>query len=419
MNKNHWIYITIGVLLIPVSVWIYNQTLWKSLGNTAEYPVTVFVSDSLYGNEINTSLQTLKTVPGTLKRPSVSVAVGIDGEVIWSAAAGYANLDRQIPATPSTAYRIGSTSKAVTSTALMLLANRGELDIDKPANHYIPQLPEDRPPVTTRQLLSHTAGFGNYGDFGLKSAFFTICNCVQFHSVDESLNLFIKSPLLFKPGTDFAYSSFDVIAASKVIESVSGKYYLQFLKDHLFNPLEMQHSYADHGPWQAAEPAVFYEISDLSYRKWRTLNISSHETNLSYKWAGGGLLSTPSDLVKMGNALVADSNFISFKTRDDFFTPQRLTNGEVNEQQYAVGWRSYYTYASDSLLGKEKPVWMVHHGGVSKGSMNMFALFPDYRLVINISVNGREEDINFTPFWFTAMTLVQPFIERLHHEKSK
>ena len=181
--------------------------------------------------------------------------------------------------------------------------------------------------------------------------------------------------------------------------------------------LEMNGTFGDHAPNIEGDEAVFYELHQNSFRKWRSRNLSSHKVNLSYKWAGGGLISTPSDMVNLGNVLVSDSTFINREIRNNFWEPVLLANGEVNEQQYAAGWRSYKSYATEHLLGEDTPVWMVHHGGVSKGSMNLLALFPDYELVINVSVNGREDDIDFTPFWFEVMNIAQPFLMKAEEER--
>jgi hypothetical protein len=112
----------------------------------------------------------------------------------------------------------------------------------------------------------------------------------------------------------------------------------------------------------------------------------------------------------MGNALVKDTSFVNTHVRNTFFEPQGLSNGEINEQKYALGWRSYYDYATEHLLGEDKPVWMVHHGGVSKGSMNLLCLFPNERVVIDVAINGRQKEFDFSPFWYQVMDLVQPFL---------
>ena len=259
--------------------------------------------------------------------------------------------------------------------------------------------------------MSHTAGFPDYEDLGISGGFYTLLNFKQFNTVQEGLKVFQDIPLLYQPGEQFKYNSFDVVLASRVIEGISDKDFLTFLDDNIFQDLNMKNTYADHSNRRSEYEAEFYETSsDNKYRKWHTFGIPHHDQNLSYKWAGGGLLSSPSDLVKMGNALLNDTSFVSTKVRNMFFEPQRLSNEEINEQKYALGWRSYYDYATEHLLGEDKPVWMVHHGGVSKGSMNFLCLFPDEGVVIDVAINGRQKEFDFSPFWYQVMDIVQPFL---------
>ncbi|WP_157983126.1 serine hydrolase domain-containing protein [Psychroflexus aestuariivivens] len=347
----------------------------------------------------------------SLNVPSVSIAIGVDNKIVWSEAIGYADLDKKINATPKTTYRIGSTSKAVTSVAIMKLVQQNKLNLDESVSNLLPDYPVKKWKFTTRQLLSHTAGFPDYEDLSISGGFYTLLNFKQFHTVEEGLVVFKDVPLLFKPGDRFRYNSFDVVLASRVIEKISNQDFLGYLENNLFQTLKMKHTYGDHFVKEPEYEAEFYQTSSGNkYRRWHTFGVLHPDQNLSYKWAGGGLLSTPGDLVKMGNALLNDTTFVNTRVRNAFFEPQRLSNGEINEQKYALGWRSYYDYASQHLLGEETPVWMVHHGGVSKGSMNLLCLFPNEGVVIDVAINGRQKEFDFSPFWYQVMDLVQPFL---------
>lgn len=151
--------------------------------------------------------------------------------------------------------------------------------------------------------------------------------------------------------------------------------------------------------------ASFYETSNDRYKKWKPFGFISKEIDLSYKWAGGGIMSTPTDLVKMRNAILLDSLFLSDDTKSIFFEPQKLSSGKVNPQRYALGWRSYNEYRNESF---DKNVWMVHHGGVSKGSMNFIVMFPKYKLVIDASINTKADD--FLTSWEEVMKLASFFL---------
>jgi serine beta-lactamase-like protein LACTB, mitochondrial len=413
-------YTGLFILIISLCYFGYYHFSWSELPNNEKYEKTIGISDSAYNEQIQLSSKKLEKLLDSLNVPSVSVAIGIDNKIVWSEAIGFSDLNNKVKATPKTTYRIGSTSKAVTSVAIMKLVQQNKLNLDQPVASILTEYPPKEWEFTTRQLLSHIAGFPDYEDLGISGGFYTLLNFKQFNTVQEGLEVFKNVPLLFKPGEQFKYNSFDVVLVSRIIEEISEKDFLNYLEEDIFRMLEMVDTYGDHSAKKSEYEAKFYETSSNNkYRQWHTFGFPHPDQNLSYKWAGGGLLSTPSDLVKLGNALLNDTSFVATKTKNIFFEPQRLSNGEINEQKYALGWRSYYDYASQHLLGEDKPVWMVHHGGVSKGSMNLLCLFPNENIVIDVAINGRAKDIDFSPFWYQVMDLVQPFLVKEYQTVNK
>jgi CubicO group peptidase (beta-lactamase class C family) len=358
-----------------------------------------------YTEQIQQAQSYLSTIPEKINTPSFSVAVGINGEVIWSAAVGQQNIENKIAATPETIYRIGSTSKAVTSTLAATLYESGELNLEKPIAGDIENYPNKKWSFTPRQLLSHSAGIPDYEDLRIHGLYSTLCNCKNYKSVTESLNIFNDVKLQYEPQTAYEYTSLDYILLSAYLEDIGNDDFLKLLDQRVFQRCDMYNSFGDHSAYVKGNIASFYETKNHKYRNWKTFGIIPNEIDLSYKWAGGGILSTPSDLVKMGNAILTDSTFLSEETQSVFFEPQRLKSGDINPQHYALGWRSYPSYKNEKFL---KEVWMVHHGGISKGSMNFLVLFPDYDMVIDASINTKAKD--FLIFWEEVMQLASYFL---------
>lgn len=407
---------TLGTLFTIWFVWsIFYILSWERFPERKNEPLTIGVNDHKYNSVIEKVIPNLKKITKQLDVPSFSIAVGHKGKIILSAAVGYQNIHLLKPATPKTQYRIGSTSKSITATGVAKLVNTNNINLDAIIGDTIKNWTKKRWSFTMRQLLSHTAGVGNYTDFGIASGKYTICNCYQFNSASEGLKVFDQYKLLYEPGTAFQYSTFDINLASVVLEQAANQPFLEYMHDTIFNPLNMQDTYADHTLPKTKHFATFYETKDGYYREYRTLGIK-HDVNLSYKWAGGGFISTPTDLVKMGNAYLNDSTFLSYKTKKEFWSPVKLKNGKVNEQLYALGWRSYLQYESESLLKKE-PVWMVHHGGVSKGSMNFLILFPNYNLVIDASINARAN--SFQDFSLEVRKIANYFLEVIEKNETQ
>jgi serine beta-lactamase-like protein LACTB len=309
-----------------------------------------------------------------LKAPAISVAVGIDGELVWAEARGFADVDSRTPAKLDTRFRIGSTSKAVTATAMAKLFEAGKLDLDAPVQRYAAYFPEAAFPVTTRQVLSHLAGFRDY----------RMCFCFpvweyqstrQYDTVKDSLAILAGEPLEAVPGTRFKYSSPGFNVAGAVAEGAAGKPFPEFLSETLFAPLDMRGTSPDYRDRDVPNRARFYHVKEDNYRE-------TYAVNNSGKWPAGGLVSTPGDLVRMGNALLAGT-YVRPDVRDQFFTPQKLKDGTNNPQGYALGWRSQ----TRDLFRKTQSLKVVHHGGTAAGGSSYLVLFPDQKLVVSLLMN--------------------------------
>lgn len=406
---------TTGVLFllwIAFSVYYYNT--WARFRESETNPITTHIALPEYQSQIEQATMHLKGASRRLDVPSFSVAVGHKGKLIWSAAEGYQDLDKGIAATPKTQYRVGSTSKSITATGIAKAIQDNYLSLDTTIGDTIINWPKKEWTFTMRQLLSHTAGIGNYTDFGVASGKYTLCNCYEFNTATEGLNVFNKYDMLYEPGTDFAYSTFDINLASAILEQTTETLFPIYMESTIFTPLGMHDTYADHTRPKSEHFATFYQTEDGWYREYRNFE-QVYDVNLSYKWAGGGFISTPTDLVKLGNAWLGDDSFITDDIRREFWTPVRLDNGAVNEQSYALGFRSNFDF-TDELLGEGKQsYWIVHHGGVSKGSQNFLLLFPEHDFVINASINANVD--SFSKLSAEVKQLAHFFLETLEKKE--
>ena len=163
--------------------------------------------------------------------PGMSVAVAVDGKLVWAEGFGLADLEQCVPATPKTKFRIGSTSKPLTSAAAALLYEQGRIDLDAPIQRYVPSFPDKGQVITTRELLGHIGGIRHY------NAAEEIENQKQYSSVTESLARFKDDPLIAPPGTKRRYSTYGYVLVSAVIEGASGQDFLTFMHDRVFLPL--------------------------------------------------------------------------------------------------------------------------------------------------------------------------------------
>ena len=321
-----------------------------------------------------------------LHAPSLSAAIAIDGKLVWSAAVGWADLGKEVPATPHTLYRIGSTSKPVTGTLLARLVDQGLVSLDQPIGHYGCELPNpDWSLLTLRQLASHMAGLPSYeNNRDIIGLYQSMALRRHHEDVRQGLALFDGSPQRYPPGSEFAYSSFDTLLIASVLQCAGQRPFETLIHEQVLDPLELHSPVPDR---VSTERARFYQLDGDRAQPWRNVDLSN-------KLPGGGFMARPQDLVMLGSAWL-DPAFIHSGTREQFWTPQTLSSGEINPQSYALTWRwnAEQQYA--------------HHGGVSKGAMAWLAVYPEKSLVIALTINTTLPD--FADFSSVQGELVRLF----------
>lgn len=290
-----------------------------------------------------------------------SVAVGIDGQVVWAEGFGWADLEQRVPVTPLTRFRIGSVSKPLTSVAVGLLYERGKIDLDAPVQKYVPSFPMKRWPISTRQVMGHIAGIRHYrGDEFLSSK--------HYDNVVDGLEIFEHDSLLFRPGTAYSYSTYGWNLVSAVVESAAGEPFLDFMRSEVFAPLGLRQTVPEYMVSIIPDRVAYYEHDDEG----RLVNAPYVDN--SYKWAGGGFLSTPSDLVRFGFGML-DDDLLKPETRRMLWTPLTLESGKSTD--YGLGW------GVDTVDGHR----VVSHSGGSVGGTTQFLIFPDERMVVAVTTN--------------------------------
>lgn len=325
--------------------------------------------------------------------PGLSVAVGLDGQVIWTQTLGFADLDLQEPITVHSVFPLGSTTKTLTSIALGKLVEEGKLNLDAPIQEYVPYFPTKKFPLTARLLASHLSGLRDYDMMAGEYA-----NTKHFASVREAVAVFVESPLLFEPGTDYHYSAYNYVLLSAAMEGAVGMDFLSYLQATVIKPLGLTRT----GPilQDASTPDLVTGYTSGFFGRLEKAPF----TDLSNKWAAGGFRSTPTEMVRIGNALL-EGRVVSRKTFDLLTTPQRLSDGSPTGEPYALGWRS----ETRRFPGLARDVRMVHHGGLGNGSISFFVLFPDDGLVLSILGNRL-----FRPaseFFVTAFEIADLFLQ--------
>ena len=176
--------------------------------------------------------------------PGMVYGLVVDGKLIHTFNTGYTEIEKKTPVSPQSCFRIASMTKSFTAMAILKLRDEGKLSLDDPAYKYIPELKNqkyptsDAAPITVRHLLSHAAGFPEDNPWGDR----------QLAITDEKMIQMIRKGISFSndPGLAYEYSNMGFAMLGYIIKKVSGQTYQKYIKDNIWIPLGMTHTYWDY-----------------------------------------------------------------------------------------------------------------------------------------------------------------------------
>ena len=367
------LFAVIGVGFLIGIAWVLFQPSW--LEEATDKGEEYLLSEDYQGAADSAQLL-MEEVIHSLQLPSVSVAVQIKGERVWAATWGFMDIKKRIPTTLQTQYRAGSVSKSMAGLATARLEARGQIDLDEPIGTYLSSYPPFPKQPTLRQLASHTGGIRHYSQPGHPAFFQEQLSKKHYSSVREALGMFMGDSLIYEPGYGFQYSTHGFTLLSAGLEQATGETYLSLVHQLVWEPAYMNHTSPDDLTQTFPNRAIPYTpiMNHLVYME---------GPDPSYKWAGGGILTTPSDLVSMGDAFLM-GDLAPISPQDSRFKPVPLTGGERNPQNYALGFRND---REGELMGYEEEVHVMHHGGSSPGGSSFLLLVPSDTLSASAMTN--------------------------------
>jgi CubicO group peptidase (beta-lactamase class C family) len=348
--------------------------LGKLAGEVLRRPVTR--ADRLSPRAIAGIEQAVRALMTESKAPGVSVAVAVDNHPLYAKGFGLADLELQVPVTPATRFRTASIAKSMTSVVVLSLMEQGKLDLDAEIQQYCSQYPQKEWPVTCRLLLGHLGGVRHYkSDAEARST-------QHFFDLESALSTFADDPLLHEPGTKFLYTTFGYNLLGSVAEGASDEPFPGLLKRYVLEPGGMKSTVVDDQAaiiphrtqgYLRATPALLEELPDgHNLQPGQIYNAPLHDTSM--KIPGGGLLSTPSDLVRFALALNT-GKLLTDETRERMWTVQKTTEGE--ETGYGLGWK----------IREQSGQKIVSHTGGQAGTSTVLVLFPESGTSVAIMCN--------------------------------
>src|SRR5258708_14434242 len=281
-----------------------------------------------------------------------SALVAKGGKIILEKGYGMASIELAVPNGPDTKFRLGSINKQFTSTAVVQLEEQGKLSVKDAACKYFADCTEAWKDITIHHLLSHTSGIPSYtGDPQFPKPKFMRIPLTP----TEILLLSKDKPLEFQPGEKWKYDNSGYIFLGIIIEKVSGEKYAEYLKKHIFGPLDMQDSGYD-------DSNIILKNRAQGYRSLTDGLRNADYLDMSLPCAAGSLYSTVNDLYRWDRALYTDK-VLNKASREKMWTP--VKNG------YAYGWG----------VGQAHQRKQISHGGGINGFSPFISRSPHHRSV--------------------------------------
>jgi CubicO group peptidase (beta-lactamase class C family) len=303
----------------------------------------------------------------TAADPGCTVAVGRGGKVVFAEAYGAARLDPFEPMTVDTVVDIGSVSKQFTATAILLLAERGAVDLDAPLSTYLPDLPAWASRPTIVQMIHHQSGIPEYLDLLVDRGFTETGESPTIADALAALGDVVD--LRFAPGTSWEYSNSNYFLLSQVVRAVTGNDLPTFLTAEVFEPLGLE---------MEMDPMGAIDRKAVSYSgvagQWQVADVRWEPTI-----GAGSIQTTPSELVEWA-AQYWEPTIGASTINAERFDTAIDTHQSGRSGMYGAG-----MFETDMGSDIGRVIW--HPGGWG-GFRTLFSVAPAHRLAIAVNCNS-------------------------------
>jgi len=296
----------------------------------------------------------------------LSLAVMHEGKIIHSKGFGYANLEHKIPASSHTVYLMASVTKTFVAVATMMLVENGKVSLSDTVGKYVHDIPPHWKVATIYQLLSHTSGIKGSIDWPPP------CKTqLKFDNYNYTRDDVIKEtaclPLSFVPGEKWEYSGRGYYVLGMLIEAVSGKTLEQFLKENIFDPLQMNNT-------RMMDYKSIIQNRASGYQKVNNHHVNKHlPPDPIVEFSDGGLISTVIDMSKWDAALYTE-RLLKKETLQLMFTPAKIKDGLA---PYGLG------FGTTPFQNQRR----VGHSGRISGFESAFTRFVDHKISVILFIN--------------------------------
>ena len=297
-----------------------------------------------------------------------------DGRHEFTARSGTARVDSPRPVPTDGRFRIGSITKTFVSTVVLQLVGEGKVELDAPAQRYLPGLLPDGDRITVRNLLQHTSGLYNYTSALPPGAEGVLAIRYKTWTPTELVALSTARPLDFQPGTSWSYSNTNYVVAGMLIEKVTGRPYGVAVEQRVLRPLGLR---------STSVPGTRVDVPGPHAHGYIRANgqvVDITEFNPSVAYAAGEMISTTADLNRFADALLEGRLLRPAQQAE-------LTSASAATEGYGLG-----IQATDLPCGVT--VWG-HSGGIP-GYNSLMLSTPDTKTQLTASVTSAPDPGEFT-----------------------
>jgi len=316
------------------------------------------------------------------RHPVAGVTVGVvsPAALAWTKSYGFADIEKKIPASRATVYRIGTITKQFTALMLLQLVERGKVHLSDPVEKYFPEINRiageypNAAPITLLQLAMHTSG---------------ICR-----DIDDA-QTYLRAPVAdweksvvaavphakyaAEPGTKFVYSSCGYAVLGVALSRAAGQSYADYVKQNIFEPLGMRHTSFELIPAIQATLATGYVVKDGRPDSRKSVE---ELAGRGYKLADDAIFTTIDDLAK----------FMSFEMMGG---PESVLTTKVLKDNFSHGYFLFSNFAGGVgvgfQLGRFSDLIIAGHGGGGVTGYRAEAYFRPDALIGIISLRNVED----------------------------
>ncbi len=292
----------------------------------------------------------------------------VEGDTITEFYFGFEDREKGVDVTAKTMFRWASISKPLVAVRALQLVRADALDLDADVITIVPEFPEKKWPVTSRQLLGHLGGVVHYTN-GI------VLRTKHDYDVEHpyadavvALDRFNRSPLVAEPGTKYSYSTHGYMLLGAVVQKAGGDALWMQVEKHVAKPLGMATLQPDYQWVQIDHRAVGYRRTKGEVR-------TSTDTDVSWKLAGGGFISNVNDLARFGRGLCGET-LLPRATLDVMWTSQATREGK--KTGYGMGFG----------VSRPEGTLTIGHSGAQEKTRTYLRVRPDEGRAVAVMTNS-------------------------------